>query len=573
MPSFFGLFGGRNKDSSDDIVEGLNTVKQNESLNETMILEDKTFEKPDPEFSLGGEIQSVNESDTIGRSPDSVSKMLGDTNKGADQLLSGLSADLNIVQTYEENEEMSRDSVVGSAMEIITDDVCQRDEKTGRIVSIESSDAKLQKFLQDFLDNNVKIEDRIWTWTFEVVKHGDFKLRRREYLAGNSNIKSVYYEDVINPYLVSRIEYMGNIIGFEDEDYYEDGTSIDSNTYGTALNGYQNNLSSNELRKSAKFERNDAFVHFMNSKMSKRYRVNLNIRTNDNKMEKVTCYKVVGTSIVDNARYLFRIINMLDNMLILSRVARSTQYNLVKIEVGNASPGKTQSILMETRRRLEGSTKLRKNVGMQTDPSPIPINSNVYIPTRDGKGDVTVESIGDSVDVRSIVDIDYFKDKLFAALKIPKQYMGFDETMGALGNNSLVKMDIRYARSVQRVMNIMLNGIKELCNNYLIFRGRQEDVNNFKVHMRPLSTSEESNRVEEIMSDMQLVDSMGGFLQTYSQYIDTAKMFKTLLTMMDISPSDIGSEEFMQILKEMEEGTYKEENHQKPEEDSDMRGF
>ena len=498
---------------------------------------------------------------------------------------------------------------------------------------------------------------------------------------------------------------MGNILGFEDEDLDD----IDPLNTGSA-----------GMKTSAKFEKPDSFIHFMSSKLSRREKIRLRVRDKDDKLDTVVCYRVVGTSVVDNARFIFRINNMIDNMLVLSRIARSTQYNLVKIEVGNASAGKTQQILMDTRRRLEGSTKIKKNVGMKTDPSPIPINSNVYIPTRDGKGDVTVEPVGDSVDVRSIVDVDYFKDKEFAALKVPKQYLGFDEclkyetkvrlldghvyeigylaehpelwegksvmtcspegvlspskivhvkktrkdatyvrvridngeyvdvtpdhlmmlrdgtfkeagklvpgdslmplaidyqnhkvvsveplvdiegnfivedaydlgvesenhtfpleigifvhnSLSSLGNNSLVKMDLRYARSVLRVQSILINGIKALCNNYLAYRGRKSDINKFKIKMRPLSTSENTSRVEEFITNMQAIDSVNGLLESYKDYIDKPKLLKSLLLMVGISPSEIASKEFATILQEIEKGTYDESKHKKaePEDEGD----
>ena len=454
---------------------------------------------------------------------------------------------------------MARDSLVGSAMEIISDDACQKDEKYNAVVYVESADTDLKKFLEDFLRDNIDIENRIWTWTFEVVKHGDFKLRRREYFAGNDRkLKNVYYEDVLNPYSVSRIEYMGNVLGYED---------ADSSFNTSIIHGNAGVASSTSM--SAKFESSDKFVHFMNSKLSKRIRADIRVKNPETEdTEVVTCFKVVGTSIVDNARHIFRVMSMLDNMLILSRIARSTQYNLVKIEVGNASPVKTQQMLSDTRRRLEGATKLKKNHGMRTDPSPIPVNSNVYLPTRDGKGDVTIESVGDMVDVGSIVDIDYFRDKLFAALKIPKQYMGFDESMGALGNNSLVKMDIRYARSVQRVQNIMINGITNLCNNYLKFRGKNSDIGKFKIRMRPLSTSETSNRIEEFSTAMQTFDSASSMLDTYKDYVDLAKFFIMILNLIGVSPNEIASEKLLKIMKEISDGTYEEKNHKEEKKDS-----
>ena len=550
-----------NEEDSSALVEDTSIIR--ERIIETTITEDK---RSDIERNMLGDIESirsispVNEG-TLSYSPSSLSSILTDgENSTITQLLGTMFTDMGLNEIFQENEEMARDSLVGSAMEIISDDACQKDEKYNAVVYVESADTDLKKFLEDFLRDNIDIENRIWTWTFEVVKHGDFKLRRREYFAGNDRkLKNVYYEDVLNPYSVSRIEYMGNVLGYED---------ADSSFNTSIIHGNAGVASSTSM--SAKFESSDKFVHFMNSKLSKRIRADIRVKNPETEdTEVVTCFKVVGTSIVDNARHIFRVMSMLDNMLILSRIARSTQYNLVKIEVGNASPVKTQQMLSDTRRRLEGATKLKKNHGMRTDPSPIPVNSNVYLPTRDGKGDVTIESVGDMVDVGSIVDIDYFRDKLFAALKIPKQYMGFDESMGALGNNSLVKMDIRYARSVQRVQNIMINGITNLCNNYLKFRGKNSDIGKFKIRMRPLSTSETSNRIEEFSTAMQTFDSASSMLDTYKDYVDLAKFFIMILNLIGVSPNEIASEKLLKIMKEISDGTYEEKNHKEKKDSSD----
>ena len=552
MASFFDLFrrGRSEVTTQDNIIEDLSQIHEqidpNQMVNEIHIDEDLSGSD-----MLPGSVESITES-VVNHSPESVMKMVTSDEFSSDKILSELRSSYNLDTTFSENEEMSRDSVVGGAMETITDDASQLDERTGKVVTVESSDDDLARFLQDFLDNNIDIQTRIWTWIYEIVKHGDFKLRRCEYYMGTpeQRVKSVYYEDVLNPYKVTRIEYMGRILGFRDEDKNEGQVT---------------------------FEKPGAFVHFMSVKNSKKEKVKLSYRNKDNELEEVTCYKVFGTSIVDNARYIFRIVNLLDNMLILSRVARSTQYNIVKVEVGNASPQKTSQILTDVRRRLEGQTKMRKNTGIKSDPSPIPVNSNVYIPTREGKGDIQVDSVGDSVDVRSIVDVDYFKDKEFATLRVPKYYLGFSEDSASiLGNNSLVRMDARYARTVQKVQQVAINGVQDLCDNYLKYRGKAECVGKFQIKMRPLDTADTMNRVEELLTNMQAIDAVrGSLVEGFSEYINKAKLLKSVLNIVGLSPVDIGSEEFLQILKEIEDGTYKEENHkvETPEEDQQGGGM
>lgn len=564
---FFGKRGISETTTQGDIIEEVGSIKENK-INDT-ISEVRISEDVSNNF-LGGNVESiqypkVNEGAAT-FSPSEIKNFLGAGDEdGINTLLSALrSTDIGLESLFIENEEMSRDSVIGSAIEIMADDACQRDETTGKFVTISSPDEDLKKFLEGFLENTIRIDERIWTWAYEIIKHGDLKLRRCEYNANGdiNSVRAVYYEDVINPYLVSRIEYMGNILGFEDSEadlgsysyYNKSGNVVGRN--GGSMTG------------TSRFENEDAFIHFLSSKLARREKISLSVRRGE-EVEQVSCYRVVGTSLVDNVRQIFRIMMMLDNMLVLSRIARSTQFNLVKIEVGEANPGKTQQILSDVRRRFEGNTSLRKDLGFRTDPSPVPINSYLYIPTRDGKGDVTVDSVGDSVDISSIVDIDYFTDKEFAALKVPKQYLGFAESLGSLGTNSLVKMDLRYARSVQRVQHILINGITALCKNYLQFRGRIEDMEKFTVEMRPLPTSETASRIEEVSTNLQMVDSSSQFLEANADYIDKAKWLITMLNLIDIDPTVVGTEKFKQIINDIDSGTYDESKYKEVKKDEE----
>ena len=80
------------------------------------------------------------------------------------------------------------------------------------------------------------------------------------------------------------------------------------------------------------------------------------------------------------------------------------------------------------------------------------MENNIYIPTHNGQGTLTTQQIGGDVDVRGISDIDYFRDKLFGNLRIPKQYFGFTEDgAGFNGGQSLSILSSRYAKSVTKL--------------------------------------------------------------------------------------------------------------------------
>ena len=52
-------------------------------------------------------------------------------------------------------------------------------------------------------------------------------------------------------------------------------------------------------------------------------------------------------------------------------------------------------------------------------------------------------------------DIDYLKNKLFAALKIPKAYLGYEEQVN--GKATLAAEDVRFARTIERIQRIVIS--------------------------------------------------------------------------------------------------------------------
>jgi hypothetical protein len=103
-------------------------------------------------------------------------------------------------------------------------------------------------------------------------------------------------------------------------------------------------------------------------------------------------------------------------------------------------------------------------------------------------------------------------------------------------------LDIRYARNVQRAQNILNRGVKELCNNYLRYRGRLDEVDNFKVDMKAVSSAEDSTKIEDFMAHVSVFDSLTTVMTEFGDYIDKSKLFNYLFRMMGVNVPDIASE-------------------------------
>ena len=138
---------------------------------------------------------------------------------------------------------------------------------------------------------------------------------------------------------------------------------------------------------------------------------------------------------------------------------------------------------------------------------PGPIDNILYVPTYNGKGQISSTSIGGDVDVKSIADLDYFSNKLFAGLKIPKRFLGQSDGDGLSSGTSLTKQDARYAHTIKRVQNAYISGITTLINLFCIDKGLEDYVNKFSVRMVSPATTEDAERNETMSDTINLVSA------------------------------------------------------------------
>ena len=81
--------------------------------------------------------------------------------------------------------------------------------------------------------------------------------------------------------------------------------------------------------------------------------------------------------------------------------------------------------------------------------NPMSVDEDYFIPVRGGDSGTKIDSLAGGQNTSAIEDVEYIQKKLFAALKIPKAYLGYDEEVGSKA--TLAQEDIRFSRSIQRI--------------------------------------------------------------------------------------------------------------------------
>lgn len=301
-----------------------------------------------------------------------------------------------------------------------------------------------------------------------------------------------------------------------------------------------------------------------------KYQVNFEVGPYDESEDKKEYFTLSrGESYLDNARTAWQVLSALEDILMLTRMTRSVLYRIFSVEVGNKGDMETTKILNQLKNRIKFDETINvKEKVYDSDLRQIPLGDSIFIPTRNGIGAIDVKAVGGDVNLREAVDLDYFKDKLFAALRIPKAFLGFsDDGTGGMINTSLTRMDIRYARTIRGIQNVLADGLKDLCKAYLQLTRKEtvlDELPDFKIVFTSVNTEEDNQRNETRKVQM---ETLGSVLEAFEGLgIDVASMPELRN---ELVKEYIGSN-YLEIIKEAEQNG--ELVQASPDEDSDFGG-
>ena len=485
-------------------------------------------------------------------------EVIKDTNDARDDKLENifLNKDNNIITSLRslsndrqskinDYREMLRDGVTLSAVELISEDASLVDNDTGLAAWVESADnPDFAEMMTSFLRNKFRINDIIYPLAFNIVTFGECFV--------NTNYSNIEY----------RKEYT---VG----DYFtiaEPEDVVHIYRYGVPL-GYlfrPQSKDSSMLEDTDKLLPERSFIHFISDRASRDHLSS-------------GSYIQYGSSFLEAARQYYKQRQLLDDLLILARLTRSSFYRLFSVDVGSASSQDTARMIRE----LKTAVSSKQSINVSTEvfsskSSPILTGGNVYFPVRNGQGAVNVQEVGGEVNVSALADIDYFDDRYYGALKVPKQFLGqSDEAPGGIGDTTLTQLDIRYARTVKRCQRIIKSGLKDLIYWYCSIHNILPP--SFTIEMPRILTAEDTRlsdiqkaEIETTSSILELVKNVD---ETIFENADKAKLIAALLNRVSNDEDIIDSLNLNQFIKKDNQSSNEESDTDSGKEESNEDDF
>ena len=168
-----------------------------------------------------------------------------------------------------------------------------------------------------------------------------------------------------------------------------------------------------------------------------------------------------GASVLEGARRIWRQLVLIEDAMLVYRIIRSPERRVFYIDVGNIPPENVTDYIQQAQTSLKRSAVVDKTNG-QVDLryNPFSVDEDYFLPVRGGDTGTRIDTLSGGTNTSAIEDVEYIQKKLFAALKVPKAFMGYDENTD--GKATLAAQDIRFARTVERIQRIMVSELNKI---------------------------------------------------------------------------------------------------------------
>jgi len=332
---------------------------------------------------------------------------------------------------YSDFSEMESTPEIASALDIYAEESCSQDAE-GRVLHIHSNNRKVKELLETLFYDTLNINFNMVMWTRNLCKYGDFFLF--------NDISPEF--GVINAYPVPITE-------MEREEGYD---SNDPSAVRFRWISQGNTILENWQVSHFRLLGNDAFLPY-------------------------------GSSVLEAARRIWRQLILIEDAMMVYRVIRSPERRVFYIDVGNVPPEDVANYVEQAKNSL----KVNKVVGGQKGNvdlryNPMAVDEDYFIPVRGGDTGTRIDSLSGGQNTSAIEDVEYIQKKLFAALKIPKAYLGYDEEVGSKA--TLAQEDIRFSRSIARIQKTIIAELNKLAMIHLYAHGFDgEDILDFSLSL------------------------------------------------------------------------------------------
>jgi len=371
-----------------------------------------------------------------------------------DYMQTSIMVNHNRAERYLDFDQMEYTPELASALDIYADEMTTHSILTP-LLKIDCHNQEIKSILEELYYNVLNIESNLFSWCRNMCKYGDYFL----------------YLDVDDKMGIT------SVIGLPMREIERlEGEDKSNPNY-------------------VQFQWNSGGLTFENWQMA-----HFRILGNDK-------YAPYGTSVLESARRIWRQLTLMEDAMMAYRIVRAPERRVFKIDVGGIPPEDVEQFMQKTITNMKRHTLVDAQTGnMDLRYNPMSVEEDYYLPVRNGSATEIVNLPG-GTNAAAIDDVNYLRDKLFSAIKIPKSYLSQLDQMPE-EKTTLAQKDIRFARTIQRLQRSVIAELEKIGIIHLYTLGyRGEDILSFDLVLNNPSKLAQIQELEFIKQKFEVAGS------------------------------------------------------------------
>jgi hypothetical protein len=359
----------------------------------------------------------------------------------------------NRLSAYYDYESMEFTPEISAALDIYAEESTTMSEK-GQILTIFSDSDRVKNILDDLFNNKLDVNTNLQMWTRGLCKYGDdfvyLKIDPEKGVVGCQQLPNIEIERI------------------------EGAASKTPNSY-TDIKVPTRELRFTWKNKDLEFQAWE-IAHFR-------------LLGDDRKLP-------YGTSMLDKIRRIWKQLLLAEDAMLIYRTSRAPERRVFKVFVGNMDDKDIEPYVQRVAnkfKRDQVSDPRNGNIDMRYNQ--MAVDQDYFIPVRDPAQSNPIETLPGAQNLGEIADIEYIQKKLLAALRIPKAFLGFEEVVGE--GKSLALMDIRFARTINRIQKSIIQELNKIALVHLYLLGLEDELDNFSLSLTNPSAQSDLLKIEQ----------------------------------------------------------------------------
>ena len=377
----------------------------------------------------------------------------------------------NIKLMYRDADLMDAFPEIGAALDIVAEESCLPNDD-GMVITVQSKSERVKSILEDLFVNRLNLQLTAQMVIRAMCKYG-------------------------NQFMMLDVDHKNGVKGWKQLPVFnvERIESGIQNPYGAGASIAANGVNIDDADLSTQFiwlDDNNSQIPFRDWQIA-----HFRLLTN-------SMYLPYGVSYLNAARRHWRMLSLMEDMMLIYRLERSIERRVYKIFVGaidDADVGAyVEQIANEFKRTpiidpVTGQLDLRKNI--------LGIDQDIFLPVRSEDAPTPIDTLSAGQNITALDDIKFIQNKVLTALRIPKTFLNFEETAG--DGKNLALMDVRFARTINRIQQAFLMELTKVASIHLFLLGFDDELNNFTLSMKNPSTQAEQLEIENLQKKIDAV--------------------------------------------------------------------